>query len=144
MSERDIGGSCLCGAVAYRIAREPVWIHHCHCSRCRKIRGTANATNAFVPVDDFEWVRGEERLRFFKPPDAERFTHAFCEVCGSSLPFLNHARGVAVIPMGSFDVDPGTRPKAHIFVASKAVWDEISDALPQFAENIPSGNPKQD
>jgi hypothetical protein len=36
--------------------------------------------------------------------------------------------------MGSLDDDPGLRPQAHIFVGSKAIWYEIADDLPQFAE----------
>mgnify|MGYP006370777225 CR=1 FL=1 len=41
-------------------------------------------------------------------------------------------RGVAVVPAGSLDTNPGIEPAAHIFVASKAAWDRITDSLPQF------------
>lgn len=131
-----IKGSCLCGAIQYQISQKPVWVHHCHCKRCRKIRGTAFATNAFVPLDALAYTRGEERLRSYKPPQAERFTHVFCDECGSSLPFRNTARGVAVIPMGSLDDDPGHTPDAHIFVGSKATWDIITDSLPQHESQL--------
>ena len=43
-----------------------------------------------------------------------------------------------MVPMGALDDDPGIRPQAHIFVASKAPWDTIEDALPQHAEYAPS------
>ena len=66
----------------------------------------------------------------------ERFTHVFCKVCGSSLPFLNEARGGAVVPMGSLDDDPGHLPSAHIFVGSKALWFTITDSLPQHQSQI--------
>jgi hypothetical protein len=39
--------------------------------------------------------------------------------------------------MGALDDDPGVRPREHIFVGSKAPWDEITDALPQHGEMPP-------
>jgi hypothetical protein len=126
-----IRGSCLCGTIHYELSQAPSWAHHCHCKRCRKIRGTPFATNAFVPLEAFAFTQGEEKLRNYKLPEAERFTHAFCDECGSSLPFRNTARGVAVIPMGSLDDDPDCTPSAHIFVGSMASWHTITDSLPQ-------------
>ena len=86
----------------------------------------------------FDGSRGSPRSALSGPPDAERFEHAFCEVCGSSLPTRNTARGVAVIPMGSLDTDPGLTPQAHIFVSSKASWFEIRDALAQYDRHTDS------
>jgi hypothetical protein len=134
--ETAIEGSCLCGAVRYRITQQPGWAHNCHCSRCRKIRGTAFAANLFVALDAFEYTSGEEKLCSYKLPDAERFTHVFCSECGSSLPFQNTARGVAVIPMGSLDDDPGHPPDAHIFVGSMAPWHTITDSLPRWERMV--------
>ena len=72
-----IAGSCLCGAIRYEISGEPEWAHNCHCQRCRKIRGTAFASNLFVPLETFRYTEGEDLLRSYKLPDAERF---LCEV----------------------------------------------------------------
>lgn len=127
-------GSCLCGAVAFELTADPTWAHHCHCSRCRKSRGAAFATNLFVPEDGFRFTKGEDLVRTFQPPDAERFTSAFCSVCGSSLPWFNRMHGNVVVPMGVLDDDPGIQGLANIFVASKAPWFEITDDLPQFPE----------
>jgi hypothetical protein len=38
------------------------------------------------------------------------------------------------VTLGTIEGDPGIRPRAHIFVGSKAVWFEITDDLPQFVE----------
>jgi hypothetical protein len=130
-------GSCLCGAVAYELTEPPVWAHHCHCQRCRKIRGGAFASNLFVPLAALRYLRGGELVTSYKLPEAERFTHSFCRTCGSSLPFRNVDRGTAVVPMGSLDDDPHFEPKAHIFVASKAPWFTITDALAQHREQRP-------
>jgi hypothetical protein len=41
------------------------------------------------------------------------------------------------IALATLDDDPGVRPLAHVFVASKAPWFTITDDLPQFAEGRP-------
>ena len=138
----SLTGGCLCGAVRYELSQPPVWAHNCHCSRCRKSTGAAFASNLFVPVDALRYTRGEEQLRSFKVPEAERFTHVFCGRCGSSLPFVNPQRGLAGVPMGSLDGDPGLGPRAHIFVGSKAPWFTITDALPQHPTVLGSASPE--
>ncbi len=125
-------GSCLCGAVRFELNQDPVWAHNCHCSRCRKSRGAAFASNLFVPRDGFRFTQGEDHLQSYKVPDAERFTHTFCRRCGSTLPWVNESRAVVVVPMGSLDADPGITPRANIFVESKASWFTITDDLPQY------------
>ena len=84
-----------------------------------------------VPIDGFRYTQGEELMRSYKLPEADRFTHVFCSVCGSSLPFVNSSRERVVVPMGSLDDDPHHPPDAHIFVGSKAPWVTITDTLPQ-------------
>lgn len=131
MTKTTVAGSCLCGEVRFELTREAVWAHNCHCSRCRKTSGTAFASNLFLPLEALRYLQGEQHLRSYKLPDAERFTHVFCGLCGSTLPFVNQARGLVGIPMGSLDDDPGYSPRAHIQVESKAPWLPITDHLPQ-------------
>jgi len=129
-----IHGSCLCGAVAFEATSTPLICRHCHCMRCRKARSAAHASNLAVPIDGFRFTRGEDRLGSFKVPEALFFTQVFCRTCGSPMPLVDTGRGFVVIAMGALDGDPGVRPRNHIFVASKAPWFEITDPLPQFAE----------
>ena len=133
-----VRGSCLCGEVGYEIEGPFAAFRHCHCSRCRKARGAAHASNLFVAADRFRWTRGEDRLDAFKVPDARFFTHTFCRTCGSSLPRVDPDRGIAVVPAGTLDDDPGVRPTEHIFVGSKAPWFEIADDLPRYGERPPA------
>ena len=134
-----VRGACLCGAVAYEIDSplEGV-IVCCHCSRCRKARAAAHATNFFAPMAHFRWLRGADRVDSHKVPEAERFTQAFCRDCGSPVPRANPVSQRVVIPAGSFEDDPGVREGAHIFVKSKAPWYAIHDALPQYSEYRPT------
>jgi hypothetical protein len=127
-------GSCLCGRVTYVLEGTSLRSHNCHCSRCRKARSAAYAANLFTTADGVRFTRGENLLSSYKVPEALRFTHVFCRQCGSPMPRVDPDRGLTVVPMGSFDDDPGMRPQSHIFVASKAPWFDVADDLPQFAE----------
>ncbi len=133
-----ISGSCLCGEVRFECDAPAQRAHNCYCGRCRKALGAAFASNLFAPLASFRWTCGDQRVRSYRPPDAERFTHAFCEVCGSSLPALSPSRQLAIIPMGSLDSEPGVIPQAHIFVSSKASWVEIKGSLPQYERHTDS------
>ncbi len=127
-----IGGSCLCGVVAFEFDETLGRMGYCHCSRCRKSRSAAHSAQTFVAVDKFRWLRGAEEVRNFKLPESEFFITSFCETCGSLMPTLHEERGVVMVPMGAIDQDPGLRPQAHIYTGSKASWFEITDDLPQF------------
>jgi hypothetical protein len=134
-----IRGSCLCGGVAYLLeAGAATGSQNCHCTRCRKVRGTPHASNLFTSLDSVHIVRGEELLASYKMPDARYFRNVFCRRCGSPMPRLDSERGIAVIAMGSFDDDPGTSPRWHIYVGSKAPWFDIADDLPQHDAGPPS------
>jgi hypothetical protein len=124
----------LCGGVAFEMTGTPKRVYHCHCTRCRKTRGTSHATNLLIAIDGVRFLRGEDLVKVWKAPDAKFFTHAFCSDCGSTMPRLDQTRGFAIVPLGSFDDDPIVRPQAHIFVDSKAVWDTIADDLPQIPD----------
>ena len=124
-------GSCLCDAVAFELEGPPRAFRNCHCSLCRRARGAAHASNAFYDADRFRWLRGESEVEVYGLP-GHRFSQAFCRTCGGKVPRHVPERGVAVVPAGCLDGDPGGRPSDHIFVGSKAPWFEIEDDLPRF------------
>ena len=142
-SPAPLRGSCLCGAVRYEAERPVVWAHLCHCGRCRKTRGSAFSANAFVPLAAFRFVQGEEQVRSYRPPGAERFRHAFCATCGATLPFRIEARGLVLLPMGGLDDDPGRPFDAQLWVASKAPWWPLDASLPQHVAELGSGTGRQ-
>jgi hypothetical protein len=127
-------GGCLCGGVGYEVRGPIQAIRSCHCGRCRKGRAAAHASNMVVAAGALRFVRGEPLLASYKIPEARYFTQVFCRTCGGKLPRVDPERGIAVVPMGSLDDDPGRGPEHHIFTASKAPWFDIADALPQHPE----------
>jgi hypothetical protein len=132
-----IGGSCLCDAVRFEIEGKPLAMVNCHCSRCRRGRSAAHATNVFVAFEQFRWTRGEAHVKVFDLPGAARFGTNFCDVCGGDVPRGSPKIGRVNIPAGCLDTDPGSRPMYHIFVGSKAPWFDITDGLPQYDTTAP-------
>ena len=57
-----------------------------------------------------------------------------CGRCGSLLYSVVRDHRYAHVTLGTLIDPPSIRPRAHIFVGSRAPWDEISDDLPQHAE----------
>ena len=127
-------GSCACGAVGYRLEGVPARAFYCHCGRCRRARSAAYASNLVIAADGVRFTRGADRLVTYKLPAAQHFAQVFCRTCSAPMPRIDPARGLAIVPMGGLDDDPGIQPQAHIFAASKAVWDVIAGDLPHYAE----------
>jgi hypothetical protein len=113
---------------------------HCHCGICRKSHGTAYGTYVAGPQDGFRWTQGEDLIRLYESTPG--FFRPFCARCGSKLPGEPHD-GLRFMPAGNLDDDPGARPVAHIFVGSRASFDEIADGVAQF-EAAPPGFPAPD
>jgi len=125
-------GSCLCGSIKYVVHGELGDAVYCHCSRCRKASGTAFAANSAINEAAFEIVSGNEELKTFSTPEGVH--RVFCSVCGSPIfGKRDGLPGVLRLRLGSLDTKTDA-PKAHIFVGSKADWDDIHDALPQHRE----------
>lgn len=126
-------GGCLCGNVRFQITGPIRDIVYCHCSQCRKVQGSAFATNGAVQADEFLIVSGANALVGYRyGPGKMKY---FCSACGSPLYSKNEALpGVVRIRLGTVEGEVAERPWCHIFVGSKANWYEITDGLPQFDE----------
>jgi hypothetical protein len=125
----SIQGSCLCGTLKYEIDGPFTIMMTCHCSMCRKHHGAPFATFAGAPIDRFRWLSGENEMKSYA--SSSQGQRSFCPMCGSVGPMLMREMGLAVVPAGTLDGDPGIRPMGHLFVGSKAPWHTISDSLPQ-------------
>lgn len=127
-------GSCLCGAVRFKVEGAFEHFYLCHCSYCRKDTGSAHAANLFSSTADLAWLSGQEHVRAFNLPQT-RHTKCFCLVCGSALPYSSAT--MLVVPAGSLDTQPAVIADANIFTASRAAWDHNLECAPSF-ETFPS------
>ncbi len=119
-------GECNCGVVAFEITTDIKDVYVCHCSICRKYTGAAGVAVVIAHNDAFRWRRGEDQIATWKKPDAD-WLSAFCRTCGSALPGANDEERMFV-PAGLI-TEGGERLRVahHIWVGSKAAWDEIGD-----------------
>ncbi|HEB89991.1 MAG TPA: GFA family protein [Deltaproteobacteria bacterium] len=127
-------GRCLCGDHRFRLEGELFFMHHCHCSRCRKSQGSAFSTMVGAAPSGLEWVARGAEIRF---PSSSAFSRISCGRCGSPLPMGGDGMPIFV-PAGLLEGDFGQRPEMHLFAGDRASWVRIDDGLPAF-EGFPPG-----
>lgn len=135
MSNRHTG-SCLCGDVRFEIDGAFERFYLCHCEYCRKDTGSAHAANLFSASASLKWISGEDKVSRFNLP-ATRHSRSFCSTCGSALPNVQMDGKLLVVPAGSLNDKVQIKPDAHIFVSSRAGWDENLEKIPTFG-GLPS------
>jgi hypothetical protein len=119
-------GGCLCGAVRYRIADEPLHSGICHCRTCRKIASAPSLPFVVFPVRTLVFESGEPK-QFASSPDVIR---TFCDTCGSPLTYQNKAEPDFIDVMTvSLDKPEAYRPTFHVWASEKISWDVIGDQL---------------
>jgi len=128
-------GRCLCGDIRYEIEGKisPIWL--CHCSKCRRLTGSAFHASAICPPERFRWTSDTEGVREYA--DTPGFVSRFCGRCGAPVPTFLEDHGLMFLHVGALDGDPGREINHHIFTGSKAPWYEIGDEHPQFPEHKP-------
>ena len=131
MNKKKYSGGCLCGKVRYEITGEIKNIIYCHCSRCRKAQGSAFATNGNVNSEEFKFISGESELTGYEATPGQ--TKYFCKHCGSPIISKSKANMDKVrVRLGTVESEISERPIGHIFVGSKANWEEIEVKIPQY------------
>ncbi|GBQ31389.1 GFA family protein [Gluconacetobacter azotocaptans] len=115
-------GSCLCGSVTYRIDGRPLDFVLCHCGRCRKVTGSSFAANLIARPEDVSWTAGEADILRWDLPTARSFAASTCRVCGTPVPHVTRNGQFMIVPAGTLDSTPDTKPARQIFTASKAAW----------------------
>jgi hypothetical protein len=80
------------------------------------------------------WISGEENLTKYESTPG--WGLCFCKTCGTTL-CGTHQGKVLGVTLGSVDGNPGVQTEMHIFVGSKAPWDQIGGNAPQHFEFPP-------
>ena len=133
MTDFEVTGRCLCGAVAYRVTAPAKRLEHCHCTYCRHAHGALYASGALVDAAHFHIDRGSEELKAFtSTPGNHRW---FCGRCGCHI-YMSVDDMPAEIYYWAASLDADMHPghpencEWHLFVGSKAHWDRFDQLLP--------------
>jgi hypothetical protein len=126
-------GQCACSQVRFLVQDDFEYAFYCHCSRCRVRTGSAFAAIAGVSIDKVEVTAGHEHLLL--EGECSDGYGARCRRCFSFLFAAVRERKYLHVSLGVLVDPPGRVPDHHIYVASKAPWYQITDALPQYDES---------
>ena len=86
---KKLTGGCICGAIRYETAADPVVMVNCHCRDCQRATGSGYAPFVIVPKAA---VKVSGQPRYYKTVGASggAVERGFCPTCGASRPV--HAR----------------------------------------------------
>jgi hypothetical protein len=122
-------GECFCGAIKYRIDGPVYDARSCHCSRCRKAFSAQASAYALIDPEKFSWVSGEDLLTAYV--GSHNAGLKFCNICGSTLCGVVDGK-IHGITLGCLNEDPDIKISKHLFVGSKAAWEDNPENAPQY------------
>jgi hypothetical protein len=134
-----LAGGCLCGAVRYSIASEPMMPGHCACDNCRKGTGAEHATLFAVPAAAVN-ATGDTASYSHPADSGATVTRHFCPVCGSHAWSENSRMAhLRMFPAGGLDDVARFTPGMFVYRARKATWDAADRGLATFDAMPPMG-----
>ncbi len=132
MKDSELEGSCLCGKVTCKVKGPFERFMQCFCDRCQKKSGSAFAALIFTTPDKIQWITGEDLVKCYDLPQAQRFRNCFCSECGSQVPYASRDNTYAIVPAGFISGEHNIKPTANIFWLEKPCWFDEDFPAPQF------------
>lgn len=129
-SGEEVGGSCLCGQVRFRVRLPTLFCAHCHCSMCRRSHGAGYVTWLGILRAHLSLDAGGETLERFSSSD--HGTRSFCRSCGSSLFFESTQDPDRIdVVLANLHGPIDRAPQAHAYFDCRADWVAVGDDLPR-------------
>ena len=126
-------GGCLCGAVRFKAAGEPINVRICHCRNCQKAMGSPFFARALFDQSALS-VEGDT----VSYASSEALSRVFCKTCGTRLFSWRRNGTAAGVALAVFDDRNAFAPTEHIWVAEKMDWVKLEDGLPQYPTTLPA------
>jgi len=136
-NRRIIGeGGCACREVRYRVHREPLFVHCCHCRWCQRETGASFALNALVETSEIELLHGAP-ARIETPSESGKGQAVMrCPRCQVAV--WSHYAGagdrLSFIRVGTLDRPDRIAPDIHIYTESKQPWVVIPEGVPAYRQ----------
>ena len=125
-------GGCACGAVRYRLASEPLFVHCCHCLNCQRQTGSAFVINLLIEGDRVDLLSADPQAVDVARDDGSMQRIYRCTNCQVAVFSEYGGPAVRFVRGGTLD-DPATvRPDVHIYTRSKVGWLTLPESVPAF------------
>jgi len=126
-------GKCNCEAISFEISVAISDVYICHCSICRRSTGGVGMAVGIVSKKEFNWIKGKGNISIWSKPNHD-WQANFCVTCGSPVPGENDEKNM-YIPVSLLTTGADALKVAHhLYVGSKANWEEIGDSGKQHIE----------
>jgi hypothetical protein len=130
-------GGCLCGAIRYEIAAEPMFGGQCQCLDCQHETGGGHTNFMAFPAEAVQ-LTGRPRFYEVKADSGNVMRRGFCPTCGSPvLGATSSLPGVTTISAGSLDDPSVFKPQFVCYTSRGHAWDFVDPAVPSFPKMPP-------
>lgn len=134
-----IQGGCLCGAVRYKCAAEPVMTAICQCDRCQRQSGSAFSVNVGIPKGSLEYTGDLPATYQDKGSSGLPVHRRFCAKCGS--PIVSEVAATPKLDWlksGTLDDKSWLQPQVSIWCSSGQSWVVLPEAMAKFPQSPPA------
>jgi hypothetical protein len=129
-------GGCSCGALRYRLASAPLFVHCCHCRNCQRQTGSAFVVNLLIETNRLEVTQGAAQPVDVPRDDGSMQRIFRCRQCQVAV-FSEYGRPeVRFVRAGTLDDSTDVTPDVHIFTRSKASWVALPESTPADRKSV--------
>jgi len=129
-------GGCLCRAIRYEVAAEPIAVMNCHCRDCQYASGGGFSTAVVVPRPAFTLLKGTPKSHATVGDTGKTVTRFFCSECGTPLFSAPPREAIWVVKAATLDDPSSLKMTGALYVKSAQPWAHIDPTLPAF-EGMP-------
>lgn len=129
-------GGCDCRVVRYRMVKQPLFVHCCHCRWCQRESGASFALNAMIEADYVVHLGTEPEIIDTPSNSGQGQKIARCPACRIAI-WSNYAGAGAIIRfvrVGTLDAPDHLPPDIHIYTSSKQPWVQLAAGVPAVPE----------
>jgi hypothetical protein len=130
----NMTGGCACKDVRYKLTKDPLIVHACHCRDCQRITGSAFVINMWIENGFVAKSGAAPRSFVLKGGTGKKHEVFFCGKCATYVWSRYYgARGDALfVRAGTLDKAEAVTPDVHIFTRSKLPWVQLPAGAPAF------------
>jgi hypothetical protein len=135
-------GSCLCGAIRYRVKGDPVRVYACHCTFCQRHTGGAFAVIAWFDEQNFELTGDLPTTYEHRSDESNNLLRiSFCIRCGTNflMETVEKYPRVRAIMCGTLDDPSSIKVDYHVWARSARNWMAFPDDVKVFQTSSGTG-----